>query len=109
MDNAAGNILHRPAEPLRIVGPRVETTALDSIRQPRPKREEESMEKSLLNYETLLKITQRISMSREFEDIALLSVTGVRDALQTKGCALFLIPRRRNSNSHLPPASAMTI
>ena len=49
------------------------------------------MEKHLLNYETLLKITERISMSREFEDIALLSVTGVRDALQIKGCALFLI------------------
>lgn len=49
------------------------------------------MEKHLLNYETLLKITQRISMSREFNDIALLSVTGVRDALKTKGCALFLI------------------
>jgi GAF domain-containing protein len=49
------------------------------------------MEKNLLNYETLLKITQRISMSREFDDIALLSVTGVRDALEAKGCALFLI------------------
>jgi GAF domain-containing protein len=48
------------------------------------------MEKHLLNYETLLKITQRISMSRDFNDIALLSVTGVRDALETKGCALFL-------------------
>jgi GAF domain-containing protein len=49
------------------------------------------MDKSLLNYETLLKITERISMSREFDEIALLSVTGVRDALQAKGCALFLV------------------
>ena len=49
------------------------------------------MEKSLLNYETLLKITERISMSREFDEIALLSVTGIRDALQAKGCALFLV------------------
>ena len=30
-------------------------------------------------------------MNREFDDIALLSVTGVRDALEAKGCALFLI------------------
>ena len=49
------------------------------------------MEKKLLNYETLLSITERISMSRDFDDIALLSVTGVKDALRTKGCALFLI------------------
>ena len=49
------------------------------------------MEKNLLNYETLLKITERISMSRDFDEIALLSVTGVKDALRTKGCALFLI------------------
>jgi GAF domain-containing protein len=49
------------------------------------------MEKNLLNYETLLVITQRIAMSREFDEIALLSVTGVKDALQAKGCALFLI------------------
>ena len=49
------------------------------------------MERNLLNYETLLKITQRISMSRDFNDISLLSVTGIRDALQTKGCALFLV------------------
>ena len=49
------------------------------------------MEKKLLNYETLLTITQRIAMSREFDEIALLSVTGVKDALKAKGCALFLI------------------
>lgn len=49
------------------------------------------MKKSLMNYETLLKLTQRISMSREFDEIALLTVTGVRDALQCKGCALFLV------------------
>jgi len=30
-------------------------------------------------------------MSRDFDDIALLSVTGVKDALRTKGCALFLV------------------
>ena len=49
------------------------------------------MEKHLLNYETLLSITQRISMSRQFDEISLLSVTGIRDALETKGCALFLM------------------
>jgi GAF domain-containing protein len=49
------------------------------------------MEKHRHNYETLLKITERIAMSRDFDEIALLAVTGVRDALQSKGCALFLI------------------
>jgi len=49
------------------------------------------MEKKLRNYETLVTITQRIAMSREFDEIALLSVTGVKDALKAKGCALFLI------------------
>jgi GAF domain-containing protein len=49
------------------------------------------MEKNLLNYETLLKITERLSMSRDFDEVTLLAVTGIRDALDTKGCALFLI------------------
>ncbi len=49
------------------------------------------MEKHLLNYETLLKITERLSMSRNFDEVTLLAVTGIRDALKTKGCALFLI------------------
>ena len=49
------------------------------------------MEKHLLNYETLLKITERLSMSRDFDEVTLLAVTGIRDALKTKGCALFLI------------------
>jgi GAF domain-containing protein len=49
------------------------------------------MEKNLLNYETLLKITERISMSRDFDEVTLLAVTGIRDALKVKGCALFLI------------------
>ena len=49
------------------------------------------MDRNLLNYETLLKITERISMSRELNDISLLSVTGIRDALETKGSALFLM------------------
>ncbi len=54
------------------------------------------MEKHLLNYETLLKITERISMSREFNEVTLLAVTGIRDALKCKGCALFLI----NTKTH---------
>jgi GAF domain-containing protein len=49
------------------------------------------MEKNLLNYETLLKITERIAQSREFDEVTLLAVTGIRDALECKGCALFLI------------------
>ena len=49
------------------------------------------MEKHMLNYETLLKITERLSMSRDFDEVTLLAVTGIRDALETKGCTLFLI------------------
>lgn len=65
------------------------------------------MEKHLLNYETLLKITERISMSREFDEIALLSVTGVRDALHTKGCALFLI-NPKNQELELAAAAGLS-
>ncbi|MFZ7125844.1 MAG: GAF domain-containing protein [Desulfobacterales bacterium] len=49
------------------------------------------MKRKLTNYDTLLKITQRIAQSRDFEDVTVLIVSGLRDALEAKGCALFLI------------------
>lgn len=49
------------------------------------------MKKRLTNYDTLLKITRHISQSRDFEDITMLVVAGLRDALETKGAALFLL------------------
>ena len=48
------------------------------------------MEKPIINYETLLRITKAISMIRDPEEIVLITVEGVTHALQIKGCALFL-------------------
>jgi signal transduction protein with GAF and PtsI domain len=49
------------------------------------------MKKQVLNYETLLKVTRAISHSHDPEEVVLLTVTGIRDALGVKGCTLFLI------------------
>jgi len=49
------------------------------------------MEKHLLNYETLIKITKAMSMSRDPEEIILLTVKTIKKTLNIKGCALFLI------------------
>ena len=48
------------------------------------------MEKPIINYETLIRITKAISMIRDPEEIVLITVEGVRNALKVKGCALFL-------------------
>lgn len=48
------------------------------------------MEKPIINYETLIRITKAISMIREPEEIVLITVEGVTSALGIKGCALFL-------------------
>ena len=48
------------------------------------------MEKPIINYETLVRITKAISMIRDPEDIVLITVEGVTSALKIKGCALFL-------------------
>ena len=48
------------------------------------------MEKPIINYETLVRITKAISMIRDPEEIVLITVEGVTNALQIKGCALFL-------------------
>ena len=49
------------------------------------------MKKQLLNYETLLKITKAMSMSRDPEEVIKLTVTNIKKTLDIKGCALFLI------------------
>jgi signal transduction protein with GAF and PtsI domain len=54
------------------------------------------MEKKLINYETLLKITNGISASNDPQEIMLLTVESVRSAMQIKGCTLFLIDRKTN-------------
>jgi signal transduction protein with GAF and PtsI domain len=48
------------------------------------------MKKQVLNYETLLKVTRAMSHSHDPEEVVLLTVGGIRDALGVKGCTLFL-------------------
>ncbi len=52
------------------------------------------MKKQLINYETLTRITVAISASREPEEIVLMTVEGVKSALDVKGCSVFLINRQ---------------
>ena len=48
------------------------------------------MEKPIINYETLIRITKAIPMIRDPEEIVLITVEGVTHALKVKGCSLFL-------------------
>lgn len=52
------------------------------------------MEKPIINYESLVRITRSISMIRDPEEIVLISVEGITSALKVKGCALFLFDRK---------------
>jgi len=54
------------------------------------------MKRQLLNYETLLKVTNAISHSRDPEEVVLMTVESITLALNVKGCALFLINRDSN-------------
>ncbi|MFW5901974.1 MAG: GAF domain-containing protein [Thermodesulfobacteriota bacterium] len=54
------------------------------------------MKKQVVNYETLLKITNSISHSRDPEEVVLLTAESVTHALDVKGCTVFLI--NKNSN-----------
>jgi len=54
------------------------------------------MKKQLINYETLIKVTKAISHSKDPEEVALMTVESIKTALDTKGCALFLINRKNN-------------
>ena len=53
------------------------------------------MRKQILNYETMLKVTKSISHSRDPEEVVLMSVDGIKTALQSKACAVFLINRKK--------------
>jgi len=55
------------------------------------------MKKQMLNYETLLKITNAISHSRDPEEVVLMTVESIKTALDVKGCTLFLINRNTNA------------
>ena len=52
------------------------------------------MEKPIINYESLIRITKAISTLRDPEEIVLITVEGVTNALKVKGCTLFLFSRR---------------
>ena len=52
------------------------------------------MKKQLVNYETLTRITAAISATREPEEIVLMTVEGVKTALDVQGCTVFLINRQ---------------
>lgn len=52
------------------------------------------MKKQLINYETLLKVTNVISHSRNPEEVVLITVDSIKTALDVKGCSVFLINRK---------------
>lgn len=54
------------------------------------------MEKKLINYGTLVEITNGISASNDPEEIMLQTVESVKSAMRVKGCTLFLINRKTN-------------
>jgi len=54
------------------------------------------MKKQLISYETLIRITNAISHSRDPEEVVLMTVEGIKTALDAKGCALFLINRKKD-------------
>ena len=54
------------------------------------------MEKPVINYETLIRITKAISMIRDPEEIVLITVEGITHALKVKGCTLFLYSEKRD-------------
>jgi GAF domain-containing protein len=54
------------------------------------------MKKQVVNYETLLKITNSISHSRDPEEVVLLTAESITHAMNVKGCTIFLTNRHTN-------------
>ena len=54
------------------------------------------MKRQIINYETLLKVTKAMSLSRDHEKVIQITVESVRDTLGIKGSALFLINHKSN-------------
>ena len=52
------------------------------------------MEKPIINYESLIRITKAISVLRDPEEIVLVTVEGVTHALKVKGCTVFLFSKK---------------
>jgi GAF domain-containing protein len=55
--------------------------------------------KEQLNYEIFLKVANTISHSKEPEEVALMTVEGIKTALDIKGCALFLLDKKKGELS----------
>jgi GAF domain-containing protein len=53
------------------------------------------MEKHAMHYETLRRVTEAISMSKDPDDVVAVTVEAVKTALKAKGAALFLVNRKR--------------
>jgi len=52
------------------------------------------MNKHVMHYETLLRLSRAITISRDPEEVALLTTESVTTAMDVKGCALFLIDHK---------------
>jgi GAF domain-containing protein len=52
------------------------------------------MKKAIMSYDTILKVTRAVAMSRDPEEVALLVVDSVKTALEVKGCTLLLFNRK---------------
>lgn len=52
------------------------------------------MDKHVMHYDALIKVCRAISMSKDPEDVAVLAVGAIRQALSVKGATLFLINRK---------------
>jgi len=61
------------------------------------------MDKYVMHYETLLRLSRAISMSKNSEEVALMTVESVNSAMKSKGCALFLV---HNKTSELEVAAS---
>ena len=52
------------------------------------------MNKHVMHYETLLRLSRAITISKNPEEVALLTTESVTTAMDVKGCALFLIDHK---------------
>ena len=52
------------------------------------------MNRKVINYESFVRITKAISHSRDPEEVVLMTVEGIKTALNVKGCSLFLFNRK---------------
>jgi len=66
------------------------------------------MKEQIINYETFITISNAISHSKEPLEIALMTVEGIKTALDIKGCALFLLNHKTQEIiKHILPLNAI--